>query len=136
MGRRLLSVSTPFSLPFTAYQAKAVFSTSLEHFYNPKDLVVSGPIEPVSREAVQAIYAQIKKAEKPLLYVGGGCNGCAPELRAFVAATGIPVVQTLMGIGAVPAAEERNLGMLGMHGTVAANYAVFKSDLLLAFGVR
>jgi len=68
--------------------------------------------------------------------VGGGCNGCAAELQGFVKATGIPVVQTLMGIGAVPANDERNLGMLGMHGTVAANYAVFKSDLLLAFGVR
>jgi hypothetical protein len=50
-----------------SFQAKAVFSTSLEHFYNPKDLVVSGPAEPISREAVRAIYDQIKKADKPLL---------------------------------------------------------------------
>jgi len=56
-----------FSFLPPSLQAKAVFSTSLEHFYNPKDLVVSGPAEPVSREAVKAIYDQIKKAEKPLL---------------------------------------------------------------------
>lgn len=50
--------------------------------------------------------------------------------------TGIPVASTLMGLGAYPSSEELSMRMLGMHGTVYANYAVDKADLLLAFGVR
>nr|GEW27396.1 acetohydroxyacid synthase 1 [Tanacetum cinerariifolium] len=58
------------------------------------------------------------------------------ELRRFVELTGIPVTNTLMGLGTFPASDDLSLRMLGMHGTVYANYAVDKSDLLLAFGVR
>ena len=58
------------------------------------------------------------------------------ELRRFVELTGVPVASTLMGLGAYPIADENSLQMLGMHGTVYANYAVDKADLLLAFGVR
>lgn len=58
------------------------------------------------------------------------------ELRHFIELTGIPVTSTLMGLGAYPSDGDLSLRMLGMHGTVYANYAVDKSDLLLAFGVR
>ena len=58
------------------------------------------------------------------------------ELRRFVELTGIPVASTLMGLGTYPIGDEYSLQMLGMHGTVYANYAVDNSDLLLAFGVR
>ncbi|CAK9170277.1 unnamed protein product [Ilex paraguariensis] len=78
----------------------------------------------------------ISEAKKPILYVGGGCLNSAGELRHFVELTGIPVASTLMGLGAYPCSDELSLHMLGMHGTVYANYAVDKSDLLLAFGVR
>jgi acetolactate synthase-1/2/3 large subunit len=57
-------------------------------------------------------------------------------LRAFVLATGIPVVTTLQGLGAVQGDHELNLGMLGMHGTKAANYAVQSCDLLICIGAR
>lgn len=71
-----------------------------------------------------------------MLYVGGGCLDASEELREFVRRTGIPVAQTLMGLGTFPESDPLALQMLGMHGTVEANYAVDKADLLLAFGVR
>lgn len=78
----------------------------------------------------------ITEAKKPVLYVGGGCLNSSEELRKFVELTGIPVASTLMGLGSYPCSDELSLHMLGMHGTVYANYAVDKADLLLAFGVR
>ncbi|XP_054801419.1 acetolactate synthase 2, chloroplastic-like, partial [Prosopis cineraria] len=78
----------------------------------------------------------ILDSKKPVLYVGGGCMNSSEELRRFVELTGIPVASTLMGLGVYPIADEYSLQMLGMHGTVYANYAIDKSDLLLAFGVR
>src|SRR5205823_7117464 len=58
------------------------------------------------------------------------------ELRRFARRTGIPVTMTVMGLGAFPGSHPQSLHMLGMHGTVYANYAVNEADLLLAFGVR
>ncbi|GJV38461.1 acetolactate synthase [Tanacetum coccineum] len=78
----------------------------------------------------------VREAKKPVLYAGGGCLDASEELRRFVELTGIPVTNTLMGLGTFPASDDLSLRMLGMHGTVYANYAVDKSDLLLAFGVR
>ncbi|KAH0903118.1 hypothetical protein HID58_042621, partial [Brassica napus] len=74
--------------------------------------------------------------ERPVLYVGGGSLNSSEELGRFVELTGIPVASTLMGLGSYPCNDELSLQMLGMHGTVYANYAVEHSDLLLAFGVR
>jgi len=80
----------------------------------------------------------LSKAKKPLILAGGGVinAGAMPELFNLVEKTGIPVVSTLMGIGAFPAGSGEWLGMLGMHGTVTANYAVNNCDVLLAVGAR
>jgi len=86
--------------------------------------------------ALQQIIQTLQTAERPQLYVGGGCLHASEELREFVRLTGIPVASTLMGLGAFPGGDELCVDMLGMHGTVAANYSIDKSDLLLAFGVR
>ncbi|KAI7837667.1 hypothetical protein COHA_008528 [Chlorella ohadii] len=75
-------------------------------------------------------------AKRPVLYVGGGCVDSAPEIKEFVERTGIPVAQTLMALGSFPEQDPMALQMLGMHGTVTANYAVNEADLLLAFGAR
>jgi acetolactate synthase-1/2/3 large subunit len=75
-------------------------------------------------------------SKKFVLYVGGGCLNASQELREFVDHTGILVASTFMCLGSFPSSHEKILGMLGMHGTVYANYAVDKADLLLAFGVR
>nr|AIU47335.1 acetohydroxyacid synthase 1 [Chenopodium quinoa]AJE26295.1 acetohydroxyacid synthase [Chenopodium quinoa] len=85
---------------------------------------------------LEQIVRLMSEAKKPVLYVGGGCLNSGEELRKFVELTGIPVASTLMGLGAYPCNDELSLHMLGMHGTVYANYAVDKADLLLAFGVR
>ena len=80
----------------------------------------------------------LAQARRPLVYAGGGIvlADAVSEFRAFVAATAIPTVTTLKGIGALPAEHPLNLGMLGMHGTKAANYAVQGCDLLICIGAR
>lgn len=92
--------------------------------------------KPPNPTHLEQIIRLISESKKPVLYVGGGCLNSSEELRKFVQLTGIPVASTLMGLGAYPCTDELSLHMLGMHGTVYANYAVDKSDLLLAFGVR
>jgi acetolactate synthase I/II/III large subunit len=90
------------------------------------------PIE-LSRAA-----SAILKARRPILYVGGGIvnSGAASALLAFAEQLQIPVTPTLMGLGGFPSSHPITLGMLGMHGTFAANMAVAESDLLIAVGVR
>src|SRR5690606_26052151 len=80
----------------------------------------------------------IAKSKRPVLYIGGGIvrSGAAPELLELAELTGIPVVTTLMARGAFPDSHPQNLGMPGMHGTVAAVAAMQKSDLLIALGTR
>nr|QCH40395.1 acetohydroxyacid synthase [Ludwigia hexapetala] len=92
--------------------------------------------KPPVMEHLEQIVRLISESKKPVLYVGGGCLNSSDELRRFVELTGIPVASTLMGLGSFPGTDELSLHMLGMHGTVYANYAVDKADLLLAFGVR
>jgi len=106
--------------------------------------------------ALNEIMGLIEKAERPVLYVGGGIitSGAAAELKKFAEATSIPVTTTLMGIGGFPETHPLSLRWLGMHGAAYANWAVngeYKhrasadepmvkvkdgADLLLAFGVR
>src|SRR5574344_1437672 len=77
-------------------------------------------------------------AKKPVLYVGGGCNtkDASREIAKFLAGYECPVVESLMGIGAVPHSYVNNMGMVGMHGSYAANRAMFDADVVLAAGVR
>jgi acetolactate synthase-1/2/3 large subunit len=80
----------------------------------------------------------LTNAKQPILYVGGGVGmaNAIEEVRAFARETGIPSVSTLKGLGALDATDENYLGMLGMHGTRAANLAVHDCDLLIAVGAR
>lgn len=80
----------------------------------------------------------IKTAKRPVIYAGGGVisSNAAEELRELALKRKIPVTTTLMGMGAFPGNNYLNLGMLGMHGTRYANYAIGESDLLIAIGVR
>jgi acetolactate synthase-1/2/3 large subunit len=82
--------------------------------------------------------AAIAGAEKPVIYGGGGIAlaNAVDTFRQFVDATRIPTVLTLRGLGALPAGHPHYLGMLGMHGTRAANMAVQESDLLIVVGAR
>lgn len=80
----------------------------------------------------------IVKAQKPVIYAGGGVitAGAHEELRVLAEMTGFPVTMTLMGLGCFPGTHPLSLGMLGMHGTYRANMAVSHSDLLFAIGAR
>ena len=84
------------------------------------------------------LFRLLEHSERPLLYVGGGVinSNAAPELRAFSKRFGIPVVTTLMGIGAIETTSDMALNMLGMHGAAYANYAVEDCDFLFAIGSR
>lgn len=96
------------------------------------------PDRKASRARLEALLALIRKSKRPIIYAGGGiiASGAAPYLRAFAEKTGIPVALTVHGLGGFPSEHFLCLQMLGMHGTVYANYAINEADLLLALGVR
>lgn len=93
---------------------------------------------PPSAEKIREVLAAIQSSRKPIIYCGGGivASDAAEELREFANKTGIPVAMTVQGLGSIPNDHYLSLGMLGMHGTIYANYAVNDADLLLALGVR
>ncbi|HEX8388311.1 MAG TPA: biosynthetic-type acetolactate synthase large subunit [Sphingomonas sp.] len=92
------------------------------------------------RAEVEAAVDMLAAAERPVLYTGGGVINAGPGasamLRELQRLCGAPVTSTLMGLGAFPASHDAWLGMLGMHGTVEANMAMNKADLLVAVGSR
>ncbi|MEO5773036.1 MAG: acetolactate synthase 2 catalytic subunit [Sphingomicrobium sp.] len=115
----------------------------------PKDMgvmtAVPGPVRPLSFPAPQcasneidAANALLREAKRPILYLGGGVSIARGEqaVRDFAARSGMPVVATLKGLGAVPTTDANFLGMLGMHGTKAANIAIDSCDLLVCVGAR
>ncbi|MFO0903577.1 MAG: biosynthetic-type acetolactate synthase large subunit [Pirellulales bacterium] len=89
-------------------------------------------------EQIRQVAAAIKLAKRPLIYAGGGiiASEASDSLREFVKRTGIPVTMTVMGLGAFPNEHPLSLDMLGMHGSVYANWATRDCDLLIALGVR
>ncbi len=118
----------------------------------PKDVTqASGPFPPAGpapapatchppphAAALRAAEALIRSARRPVLYFGGGISIARAEtaLRDFHSRTRIPAVATLKGLGGLPTDSRNFLGMLGMHGTRAANTAVMESDLLICVGAR
>ena len=81
---------------------------------------------------------EIVRAERPIAIVGGGAvaANASREITAFIEKFDLPVVQTLMGLGAVPRSHTHNLGFAGMHGKKAANQAIANADLVIAIGSR
>jgi acetolactate synthase-1/2/3 large subunit len=104
----------------------------------PMNLPGYRPDKRASRRELAAVLDAIRQSHKPIIYAGGGiiAAGASAELRAFAERTGIPVALTLLGLGALASEHFLCLQMLGMHGTVYANYAINEADLLLALGVR
>lgn len=90
------------------------------------------------KENLEKAKKMIKKSLKPVLYIGGGItiSNAVIELRSFLAVSKIPTVCTLKGLGSVEKEYPYYLGMLGMHGNQAANFAVQESDLLIVIGAR
>ena len=96
------------------------------------------PFPKVRPEQIRQVAAAIKLSKRPVIYAGGGivAAGASDDLRTLVKKTGIPVTTTVMGLGVFPGDDPLSLDMLGMHGSVYANYAVDQCDLLVALGVR
>ena len=90
--------------------------------------------------AIAQAVEMLAKAERPVFYTGGGVINSGPKasilLRELAELTGAPVTSTLMGLGAFPASSPQWLGMLGMHGTYEANWAMNKADLIVCIGAR
>src|SRR4051812_37819140 len=92
------------------------------------------------QERIKAAVEMLARAKKPVIYSGGGIINSGPQashlLREFARMTGFPVTSTLMGLGAFPAANPQWLGMLGMHGTFEANWAMHDCDVMVCVGAR
>jgi acetolactate synthase-1/2/3 large subunit len=119
--------------------AKDALSATTE-FVWPEELDLPGyhPVEKPHSKQIREAARLIAAAERPVLYVGGGVNRARAwdGLAELVKLTGIPVVTTLMARGAIPDSHELNMGMPGMHGSVAAVGALQRSDLLITLGAR
>ena len=89
-------------------------------------------------EQIAQVAAAIKRSRRPVIYAGGGIisSNAGEELSTLARRLQIPVTTTLLGLGGFPGDDPLALDMLGMHGSVYANYAANEADLLLAFGVR
>ena len=92
----------------------------------------------ITEEAVEIAAEMIKKAQKPVIFVGGGCviSGADKEVAELAEKIDAPVTDSLMGKGTFAGENERYMGMLGMHGTKAANLSVTECDLLITIGAR
>jgi acetolactate synthase-1/2/3 large subunit len=104
----------------------------------PMNLPGYRPYRRANRVELQKVLEMIRASKKPIIYAGGGVisSDAAPYLKAFAERTGIPVALTLLGLGGFPSEHFLCVQMLGMHGTIYANYAINDADLLLALGVR
>jgi len=104
----------------------------------PMNLPGYRPSRKMTRKELAPILELIRSSKRPIIYAGGGIvgSGASDALKEFAELTGIPVALTLHGLGGFPASHPLCLQMLGMHGSVYANYAIAGADLMLAFGVR
>ena len=106
----------------------------------PKEVDIRSykPVEEGHSGQIRRAAKLLLSAEKPVIYAGGGViqNEASEELVKLAKLLNFPVTNTLMGLGAYPATDEKFLGMLGMHGTYEANMAMHNCDLILAVGAR
>ncbi|MGZ4909000.1 MAG: biosynthetic-type acetolactate synthase large subunit [Halobacteriota archaeon] len=114
--------------------------TGIVRFEYPKRVQLPGyqPTYEGHPRQIKRAGKAIAEAHRPVIYVGGGAklSGATEEVRTLAETVMAPVVMTLMGMGTLPADHPLSLGMLGMHGTKYANYAVTESDLVIAIGAR
>ena len=115
---------------------KDVTANSCEFTHKPPELIRT--VTRVDQQEAKAAAALINEAQRPIVCFGGGVRsaaGCQP-LRDLLTKAGIPATHTLMAAGVLIYGEPHNLGMLGMHGSFAANKAVAEADLVIAVGTR
>jgi len=111
-------------------------------YFKPKEIQHKGyrPRIKGDPDQIKQAVALMAKAKRPLFYTGGGVinsgTGASDLLRELVRLTGFPITSTLMGLGAYPASDPQWLGMLGMHGTYEANWAMHDCDVMICIGAR
>lgn len=107
-------------------------------FSQEMDLPGYPPSPKASDEELMKLIQLIENSHQPVLYTGGGIisSDASDDLRSFIQLTGVPQSSTLMGLGAVDPDDELCLNWFGMHGSVAGNWAVYESDLLICAGAR
>lgn len=116
-------------------------SRAKTEFNYPKDVNIRGyqpEKQKIQPDEIEKAAQAIRDSKRPCLYVGGGAitSGAHKEVYELVEKTGIPITTTVLGLGIFPETHPLSLRMLGMHGTVYANYAVQNSDLLISVGAR
>ncbi len=119
--------------------AKDVFEQELDFVYPDKVNLRGYQLQKDGNsQDIDNLIQALTIAEKPVFFVGGGVisSNTAAYIKQLTDITGIPVVDSLMGKGAISSNQEESLGMIGMHGTYVANMAVMKCDLLIGLGVR
>ncbi len=96
------------------------------------------PTITANKKQLEKVVKTIAEAKRPIAIIGQGTHisHAEKEVLAFLEKTGIPCTETLLGLSSVPHNHPQNLGMLGMHGTVPANYAVHNADLIISLGSR
>ena len=106
--------------------------------YKPAKPMPLNPPPVFNKESVQEVASMINAAERPIVYFGGGvaASKAGPELRQLLETADIPATYTLMAAGILGYDNKRNLGLIGMHGSIAANRAVDRADLIIALGAR
>ncbi|MFH1449412.1 MAG: biosynthetic-type acetolactate synthase large subunit [bacterium] len=118
---------------------KDVLTSTIEYHY-PETISIRGynPNYFGHVKQIKKAAAKINASKKPVIYAGGGVilSNASEELKILAKKTNIPVTNTLLGLGGFPGEHPLFLGMLGMHGTFYANYAVSESDLIIAIGAR
>jgi len=118
---------------------KDIFSQTAEFEYPEKVQMKSYcPVEEGDPAAVEEVAKALAEAKRPLLFVGGGVvlSDMEEAFAQILHKTGAPFISSLMGLGSIDKSKPLYLGMVGMHGTYAANLAVTNCDLLIGFGVR
>lgn len=119
--------------------AKDVFAAIIDYQY-PKEVKLRGyhPLYEGDLETIDKAFEELRLAQTPLIFVGGGVNlsNSSEALMRLIEQTGFPVISTLMGLGSIASDHPQFLGMVGMHGTYAANMATTECDLMLGIGVR
>ncbi|MGA9772203.1 MAG: biosynthetic-type acetolactate synthase large subunit [Blastocatellia bacterium] len=115
-------------------------TAEVAEFVYPERVFLPGyrPYRRGDRGQVKRAVEMMRKARRPILYVGGGIihANASDELLELAEKFSIPVTPTLMGLGCFPSGHKLSLGMLGMHGTYWANMAISEADLIVAIGVR
>ena len=125
-------------IPKDVQFAKSVYTPKKDVTF--KEHRIKAGSKNIEKVFIEELINHIKKSERPIFYVGGGCLNSGPqasaELIKLINKTNIPITMTLHGLGCYPGEDNKSLGMLGMHGTYESNLAMNQCDLMINVGAR